>query len=96
MKLVYYSYCRLPEWVDRIQPEEFIMQQIQNRGATYVHGLQLLQPDKFEPARGNIIVYNGSDCYLFTGLTGVGSDESPSDLSWWWSLVTKEPKMSRE
>ena len=43
----YYGVDDLPEWVDRVQPEEFIMQQIQNQGA-YVHGIfNFSNQDKF-------------------------------------------------
>lgn len=73
---VHYTIDTLPEWVDRVQPEGFVMQQIQNQGA-YVHGIfNFSNQDKFRPSQGDIIIYNGSRCYLFTGLTSVGSDES--------------------
>ena len=88
----YYDVDNLPEWVDRVQPEAFIMQQIQNQGA-YVHGIfNFSNQDKFRTSQGNIIVYNGSDCYLFTGLTSVGSDESAIGFIM-VDMVTKEPKM---
>ena len=88
----YYDIDHLPEWVDRVQPEAFIMQQIQNQGA-YVHGIfNFSNQDKFRTSQGNIIVYNGSDCYLFTGLTSVGSDESAIGFIM-VDMVTKEPKM---
>ena len=71
-----YTIDTLPEWVDRVQPERFVMDQIQNQG-TYVHGLfNFSNQDKFRPSQGDIIIYNGARCYLFTGLTSVGSDES--------------------
>lgn len=73
---VHYTIDTLPEWVDRVQPESFVMNQIQNQGV-YVHGIfNFSNQDKFRPSQGNIIIYNGSRCYLFTGLTSVGSDES--------------------
>lgn len=72
----HYTIDTLPEWVDRVQPEGFVMQQIQNQG-TYVHGIfNFSNQDKFRPSQGDIIIYNGARCYLFTGLTSVGSDES--------------------
>lgn len=72
----HYTIDTLPEWVDRVQPERFVMDQIQNQG-TYVHGIfNFSNQDKFRPSQGDIIIYNGSRCYLFTGLTSVGSDES--------------------
>ena len=64
-----YTIDTIPEWVDRVQ-------QINNQGQ-YVHGIfNFSNQDKFRPSRGDIIIYNGARCYLFTGLTSVGSDES--------------------
>lgn len=72
----HYTMDTVPEWVDRVQPESFVMNQIQNQGL-YVHGVfNFSNQDKFRPSHGNIIIYNGARCYLFTGLTSVGSDES--------------------
>ncbi|RJW53901.1 hypothetical protein DXC92_01095 [Clostridiales bacterium TF09-2AC] len=72
----HYTIDTLPEWVDRVQPESFVMDQIQNQGI-YVHGIfNFSNQDKFRPSQGDIIIYNGARCYLFTGLTSVGSDES--------------------
>lgn len=88
----YYGQDTLPDWVDRVQPENFIMQQIQNQGA-YVHGIfNFSNQDKFRTSQGNIIVYNGANCYLFTGLTSVGSDESAIGFIM-VDMVTKETKM---
>lgn len=71
-----YSMDNVPQWVDRVQPENFVMAQIQNQGQ-YVHGVfNFSNQDKFRPSRGDIIIYNGDRCCLFTGLTSVGSDES--------------------
>lgn len=91
-KTDYYDESSLPEWVDRVQPEGFIMQQIQNQGA-YIHGVfNFSNQDKFRTSQGNIIVYNGANCYLFTGLTSVGSDESAIGFIM-VDMVTKEAKM---
>ncbi|MEG0214584.1 MAG: hypothetical protein RR685_00370 [Hungatella sp.] len=88
---IYYPLGSQPEWVDRVQPEDFIMNQIQNQGA-YVHGVfNFSNQDKFRPSQGNIIVYSNSDCYLFTGLTSVGSDESAIGFIM-VNMVTKEAK----
>lgn len=88
---VHYDLEHIPEWIDRVQPEDFIMQQIQNQGE-YVHGfLNFSNQDKFRPSQGHIIVYNNSDCYLFTGLTSVGSDESAIGFMM-VNMVTKEVK----
>lgn len=81
----------IPEWVDRVQPEEFIMNQIGNQGE-FVHGfLNFSNQDKFKTSQGHIIVYNGEDCYLFTGLTSVGSDESAIGFVM-VDMVTKKAK----
>lgn len=87
-----YSTSEIPEWVDRVQPESFITQQIQNQGE-YVHGfLNFSNQDKFRPSQGHIIVYNNGDCYLFTGLTSVGSDESAIGFMM-IDMVSKQVKM---
>ncbi len=71
-----YAIDNLPAWVDRVQPEEFVMQQINNQGS-YVRGIfNFANKDKFQSSEGSIIVYNNGRCYLFTGLTSVGGDES--------------------
>lgn len=89
-----YGMEEIPEWVDRVQPEAFIMQQIQNQGE-YVHGfLNFSNQDKFKTSQGNIIVYNNGRCYLFTGLTSVGSDESAIGFMM-VDMVTKEVMIYR-
>ena len=71
-----YTLENIPDWVDRVQPEDFILNQIDNSGI-YVHGIfNFSNKDKFQTSEGNAIVYNDGDCYLFTGLTSVGSDDS--------------------
>lgn len=71
-----YTLPDVPSWVDRVQPESFVMQQINNRGE-YINGfLNWANKDKFRTSQGEMIVYNNGQCYLFTGLTSVGSDES--------------------
>ena len=75
-KSKWYSIADVPAWVDRVQPADFIMNQINNQGQ-YVHGIfNFSNKDKFEAAGGYAIVYNKNRCYLFTDLTSVGSDES--------------------
>lgn len=88
----YYDKGNVPGWVDRMQPEDFIMQQIENQGS-YVHGIfNFSNQDKFRPSQGDIIVYNGESCYLFTGLTSVGSDQSAIGFVM-VNMVTKEVKL---
>lgn len=87
-----YGMDEVPEWVDRVQPEDFVLTQIANRG-NYVHGIfNFANKDKYRPSEGHNIVYNNGRCYLFTGLTSVGSDDSAIGFIM-VDMVTKEPKM---
>lgn len=71
----YYSIDEVPDWVDRVQPEDFIVNQINNKGE-YVHGIfNFSDKDKYRTSEGEAIIYNNGDCYLFTGLTSIGQDE---------------------
>lgn len=71
-----YNINDIPEWVDRIQPEEIIIEQINNKGE-YINGVfNFSNKDKFRTSPGNSIIYNNGKCYLFTGLTSVGADEA--------------------
>ncbi|MEG2192982.1 MAG: hypothetical protein RRX95_06880, partial [Oscillospiraceae bacterium] len=87
-----YSIADVPKWVDRVQPEDFILRQINNKGE-YVHGIfNFSDKDKYRASEGHIIVYNNGRCYLFTGITSVGSDESAIGFVM-VDMVTKEPVM---
>ena len=87
-----YTMDNIPSWVDRVQPEDFVLQQIANRG-NYVHGIfNFANKDKYRPSEGHNIVYNNGECYLFTGLTSVGSDDSAIGFIM-VDMVTKEPIM---
>lgn len=89
-----YSIDALPEWVDRVQPEDFIMTQLNHKGE-FVHGyLNFSDKDKFRTSPGDTILYNNDRCYLFTGLTSVGSDQSSIGFVM-IDMVTKEPRMYR-
>ena len=82
----------IPSWVDRVQPEDFIIQQINNKGR-YVHGVfNWADKDKYRTSSGEIIVYNNDRCYLFTGITSVGADESAIGFVM-VDMATKEPIM---
>ena len=84
-----YGIDDLPQWVDRIQPEDFVMDQINNQGE-YVHGIfNFANKDKFQTSEGEMIIYNNGRCYLFTGLTSVGRDESAIGFMM-VDMVTKE------
>ncbi|MGI5957893.1 MAG: hypothetical protein ACOX60_00555 [Massiliimalia sp.] len=85
-----YGMDEIPEWVDRVQPEDFIINQINNQGE-YVHGIfNFANTDKTKTSDGHAIIYNGGDCYLFTGLTSVGSDESAIGFMM-VDMVNKQP-----
>jgi hypothetical protein len=85
-----YALGNVPVWVDRVQPEDFIMTQITHRG-NYVHGLfNFSNKDKYQTSEGSLIVYNNNRCYLFTGLTSVGADESTIGFML-IDMVTKTP-----
>lgn len=87
-----YALADVPSWVDRVQPEDFILRQISNKGE-YVHGIfNFSDKDKYRPSQGSIIVYNNRRCYLFTGITSVGADESAIGFVM-VDMVTKEPIM---
>ena len=87
-----YGMDDIPEWVDRVQPENFVIQQIANRG-NYVHGIfNFANKDKYRPSEGHNIVYNNGECYLFTGLTSVGADDSAIGFIM-VDMVTKKPIM---
>ena len=87
-----YGMDEVPEWVDRVQPEDFVLAQIANRG-NYVHGIfNFANKDKYRPSEGHNIVYNNGRCYLFTGLTSVGADDSSIGFIM-VDMVTKEPIM---
>ncbi len=87
---VKYSINDVPKWVDRVQPADFVMTQIGNRG-NYIHGIfNFSNKDKFQPSEGNAIVYNSGRCYLYTGLTSVGADESATGFML-IDMVTKKP-----
>ncbi len=87
-----YTLGNTPEWVDRVQPESFILNQINNQGE-YVHGVfNFSNKDKFMTSSQTAIIYNQGNCYLFTGLTSVGADESAIGFMM-VDMVTKAPKL---
>ena len=89
-----YTIDELPAWVDRVQPESFILTQLNNQGE-YVHGyLNFSDRDKFRTSEGSALLYNDGNCYLYTGLTSVGGDQSSIGLVM-VDMVTKEPRLYR-
>ena len=72
----WYSIEDTPAWVDIIQPESFIINQIQNFGK-YVHGIfNFSDKDKLTMTEHITTVYNDGECYYYTGLSSSGVDNS--------------------
>lgn len=72
----FYGVNDVPEWVDVVQPKEFIETQIDNWG-DLVHGIwNWSNEDKIKKTDLTLTVYVDGDCYYFTGMTSVGSDDS--------------------
>ncbi|GAB4334702.1 MAG: hypothetical protein OHK0038_12100 [Flammeovirgaceae bacterium] len=71
-----YNIDNAPKWVDRIQPEEFVSEQLDDWGE-YVNGFfNISNEGKLETADEMSLVYGGDDkSYWYTGLTSVGADE---------------------
>lgn len=72
-----YNIQNAPKWVDRIQPVDFIEEQLNNWGE-YINGYwNFSNKDKLQITEGLTLVYGKDDrSYWYTGLTSVGSDES--------------------
>ncbi|MEG0692155.1 MAG: hypothetical protein RR444_03630 [Oscillospiraceae bacterium] len=89
-----YTIADVPTWVDRVQPEDFIINQINNKGQ-YIHGVfNFSNKEKYKVSQGDNIIYNDGRCYLFTGITSVGSDDSATGF-YMVDMVTKEPILYR-
>ncbi len=89
-----YPIADVPTWVDRVQPEDFIVNQINNKGQ-YIHGVfNFSNKEKYKISPGTNIIYNQGRCYLFTGITSVGSDNSATGF-YMVDMVTKEPILYR-
>lgn len=75
-KIKTYDIKHIPSWVDRVYPKEFIETQLSDWGE-YVHGIfNFSNKGKLEATQGEAYLYNKGNCYLYTGITSVGSDES--------------------
>lgn len=71
----WYSVSDAPEWVDIIQPESFITNQIENYGR-YVHGVfNFSEKDELSMTKHITTVYNDGECYYYTGMSSVGEDD---------------------
>lgn len=67
-----------PDWVDIIQPKSFMEEQI-DRWGKYIHGFwNTVVGEKDMKKKTDLIltVYVEGDCYYFTGMTSVGSDDA--------------------
>lgn len=74
-KCEWYSVSDAPEWVDIIQPENFVINQIEHYGR-YVHGVfNFSQEDELTMTEHMTTVYNDNNCYYYTGLSSAGNDE---------------------
>lgn len=74
----WYSVEEAPDWVDIIQPQSFIEDQIDNWGKL-IHGFWNTLFGNVEMTKKTdltLTVYVEGDCYYFTGMTSVGTDES--------------------
>lgn len=70
----WYSVKDTPEWVDIIQPESFIQEQLENYGR-YVHKWwNPSNKDELSVTEHMVTVYNEGDCYYYTGMSSVGND----------------------
>ena len=75
---IWYSVEDAPEWIDKIQPDDFIEEQIDDYGK-YEQGFinSLFGKDGvIEVTPGLLTVYNDGDCYYYTGMTSVGNDDA--------------------
>ena len=75
-EIEWYSVEETPDWVDIIQPKQFVENQIDNWGVL-VHGVfNFSNKDMIKKTDLTLTVYMEGDCYYFTGMTSVGADES--------------------
>lgn len=72
-----YELSKTPLWIDRMQPIDFIEEQLNDWGE-YVHGyFNWSNSDKLQITEGLTLVYGeNQQSYWYTGLTSVGKDES--------------------
>jgi hypothetical protein len=72
-----YKIADAPKWIDRVQPIDFIEEQLNDWGE-YVHGYwNFSNANKLQITEGLTLVYGKNNrSYWYTGLTSVGKDES--------------------
>lgn len=72
----WYAVKDVPDWVDIVQPKSAIETQIDNWGQL-IHGWwNPSNRDMTKKTDLTLTVYMNGDCYYFTGMTSVGSDDS--------------------
>lgn len=76
----FYGLDDIPDWVDIVQPKSFIEDQLDNWGK-YIHGFWNSwwfgsKKEMIKKTDLTLTVYMEGDCYYFTGMTSVGSDDS--------------------
>jgi len=75
-----YNLDNLPQWVDRVQPEDFIYKQIRDWGE-YINGFwnsMFAKTGTLKPTANDLHLIYGSDdnVYWYTGITSSGKDSS--------------------
>ena len=72
-----YKLDNIPSWVDRVQPESMISDQINDWGSFINGWFNPSDKDKLQVS-GNLMLVYGDDgkCYFYAGLTSVGKDDS--------------------
>ncbi len=71
----WYSVEDTPQWVDIIQPESFISDQLAHYGR-YVHGWwNPSNKEELSVTKHITTVYNNGNCYYYTGMSSVGKDD---------------------
>lgn len=71
-----YSIEETPSWVDRIQPKIIMQENLENWGELVKGVFNFSKTDMLTLTDGMSVLYNGDDCYYYTGVTSVGGDES--------------------
>jgi hypothetical protein len=72
-----YDIANTPAWIDRVQPEEFVAQQVDDWGE-YIHGyFNFSNQGKLQSTSEPLLVYgNDNKSYWYSSLTSVGKDQS--------------------
>ena len=73
-----YSLEDAPSWIDRIQPQSFVVDQINDWG-WYVNGFfntLFAKKEIIQTTEGNNYMYVDGEWYFYTGITSASSDES--------------------